>query len=374
MDDDHPTPEDAGLVTRVLATSSEARLHRRRWLAGLGRAVVLSGAAGWAGGYLMRPVTGSFHELDAASVVVERGSVGASLHLTTVAAWRPTHPVENSATGVVTQVIADGTGLTDQGDILYSTNLHPVAVARGSVPAFRSIGAGARGEDVAQLQRLLSHLGLFAGAADGRATSATTTAMRAWQRQLGTEVTGVVALGDLVFVPELPARITLDPAVVSVGRRLSGSETVGSVLEAFPHFALPVTASQAALIPAGTEVLVAAPDGGQWRAVTGDPVPGDAADVFSIPLTAVDGGPVCRDACAQIAARGERRLQSDAITMPEREGLVVPGAAIVSDATGEPAVIDETGSVVPVRVIASARGQSIIEGVGEGSRVRVQRA
>ncbi len=345
---------------------------RRGWVAAVAAALVLGIGAGWAVGYLLRPPTEALGQLDHVMVEVTEGHIGSSLSLNTVARWTATSTWENQASGVVTATPLRGATRVAQGDTLYTVDLRPVVAAQGAVPAFRAIGAGAKGGDVAQLQQMLHHLGHFSGRADGQASQRTIDAIRAWQRAQGVEVTGTVALGDVIFLPTLPSTVTFDAIAASVGRRLSGVEALIAVVQDAPAFALPVTPAQAAMVREGTTVEVAAPAGGTWQATTGAPVASDAPDVVNIPLVGVGGQPVCGDACSTVSAGADVRLPSRVITIPQRTGLVVPSAALVSGGDGSPAVVDAEGAAHPVRVLASAQGRSLIEGVAAGMRVRVQ--
>ena len=49
----------------------------------------------------------------------------------------------------------------------------------------------------------------------------------------------------------------------------------------------------------------------------------------------------------------------------------MPSAALTTNAAGEIALIDESGARIPVTVVTSARGMSVIEGADAGARVRV---
>jgi hypothetical protein len=67
----------------------------------------------------------------------------------------------------------------------------------GTVPAYRAVHVGAAGQDVRQLNRNLH----VRGAGDAFTTK-TQKALKALQRRTGAHVTGALALGDAVFLPE----------------------------------------------------------------------------------------------------------------------------------------------------------------------------
>lgn len=344
---------------------------RGPWVAAVLVAVLLGVAAGWGAGYVLRP-TAPLTTREPVLVEVVVGEVGASISLNAVARWPARSAGLNRAAGVVTSLALEGAAEVNQGSALYSVGLRPVVVAEGSVPAFRPLSSGDRGEDVAQVQRMLSELTFYRGAINGQVNAATQHAIRAWQRKAGFPVTGSIAAGDVVFLPELPARVALDTKAVSVGKQLSGGEEVVSVLEAVPTFQLPISASQRSLIAEGTTVQITGPQGQQWNAVASVAVAGESPEAATVPLSSGDEGSVCDAECDAVPVGAETRLSAQVITVPTQAGLLVPSAALVSGVNGQVGVVDETGTVVPVRVVASARGMSVVEGVERGLRVRVQ--
>jgi peptidoglycan hydrolase-like protein with peptidoglycan-binding domain len=334
-------------------------------------AAVVVGAAGWAAATVLRPADDPLDATAFTYVTVEPGSVGSSINLNTVAEWTPTPVGSNQAAGVVTGAAVQPGDQVSQGSVLYTVNLHPVVVAQGEVPAFRAIGLDAQGADVAQLQGMLQSLGLYNGAVDGKAGSGTVQAIKAWQKSLGVPQTGTAELGDVIFVPSLPTRVSLDSKVIARGKSVSGGEEVLLGLPSAPTFVLPVTEAQAGMIPTGTQVQVTSPDGSIWDAVSTDQVADAETQTITVGLAGPDGGVICGDSCGLVPVTGEAMLSSVIVTVPTAGGLVVPSAALVTDAGGEVAVVDEAGARLPVTVVTSARGMSVVEGVEGGTRVRV---
>lgn len=373
VDPDAETTHTTGSSLTVEATPPLTPHGRSWWPVAVAVlvALVVVGLAGWAAATVLRPADDPLEATAFTYVTVEQGSVGSSISLNTVAEWTPTPVGSNQAAGVVTGVAVQPGDEVSQASVLYTVNLRPVVVAQGEVPAFRAIELDAQGADVAQLQAMLQSLGLYAGAVDGEAGSGTVQAIMAWQKNLGVAQTGVVALGDVIFVPTLPTRVSLDPEVIARGASLSGGEEVVLGLPPAPEFALPVTEAQAGMIPTGTQVQITAPDGSVWEAVSTDQVADVETQTIIVGLAAPDGGVVCGESCGLVPVTGEARLSSVIVTVPTVEGLVVPSAALVTDASGEVAVIDEAGARMAVAVVTSARGMSVVEGVEEGTRVRV---
>ncbi len=356
-------------------TAREAAAQPRRstvaWVVAVLAVSVAVVAVVWAVLTVLRPAEDPLEAAGYATVAVAPGEVGSSLSLNTVAVWEPTPVGVNGGAGVVTGVCVSAGDEVRAGDVLYTVDLRPVVIAEGAVPAFRPIGRDTRGSDVAQVQRMLAALGYDPGPADGNAGAGTTAAIRAWQKESGVPQTGVVDLGDVIFVPSLPTRVSLDTDVIARGKTVTGGEEVVRGLPAAPVFTIPVTDAQAAMIPTGTPVQMTAPDGTVWDAVTTDQTVDEMTQTVIIGLTGADGGTVCGDECGLVPVTGEARLSSLIVTVPTVEGLVVPSAALVTDAAGQIAVVNEAGVRVPVSVVSSARGMSVIEGVEQGTSVRV---
>ncbi|MBN9224268.1 MAG: peptidoglycan-binding protein [Microbacterium sp. SCN 70-27] len=325
----------------------------------------------WAALSILTPPPDPLSATDHTFVAVSKGEVGARVALNTVAEWSPVPVGANLAAGVVTQVIVAAGDEVSQGALLYRVNQRPVVIAQGSVPMFRSIGRDAEGVDVAQLQEMLTAAGFYRGAVDGRARSGTVAAVNAWQKSLGVAPSGVVEAADVIFVPSLPTRVSLDEKVIARGLSVAGGEQVVRGLPASPEFTIPATDSQAAMMPTGTRVEITSPEGAVWEGFAVDQTRDNESATVTVHLAGAAGASICGDACAQVPVTGQAHLSSQVVTVEPVVGLVVPSAALVSGADGQISVIDESGERMPVTVVAAARGMSVIEGVADGTRVRV---
>lgn len=353
-------------------TASSPSPRRWPWLVlAIGSALVIGAGVGWSVATVLTPAQEAIQSNPYTFVSVEEGSVGASINLNAVAEWPQVVVGENRAVGVVTGINVDPGDEVKQGSTLYTVNLRPVVVAEGKVPAFRSIGSGTEGADVAQLQRMLAARAGYAGPIDGYASWSTVEAIMRWQETMGVARSGVVELGDVVFVPQLPTRVALDDAIVYRGATLSGGEKAIQGLPAAPTFSVPVTDAQARMIPAGTRVELTSPSGAEWVAFAGGQSTDPETATVTVALEAEGDGAICGDHCAEVPVVGDALLGARIVTVETVEGLVLPSAALVTDATGDIAVIAADGERIPVEVIASARGMSVIEGLDAGTRVRV---
>lgn len=333
--------------------------------------VCLGSGVGWATSAVFAPPRDVLSETAYTFVKLVDGEVGSSLTLNSVAEWQATPVGMNQAIGTVTSIAAAGGDEVHAGDVIYSVNLRPVVVAAGQTPAFRPLSSGATGADAEQLQSFLHETGFYNGAIDGKLGGESERAIRAWQKSLGLEADGIVHLGDLIFVPNLPSRIALDEEIVFRGATLLGSEEVVSGLASEPSFTLPATATQAASMPVGTRVNIHMADATWPASVAGQQPDPEAADQIEIILEGVDGATICSDACGLLPVIGQSLLSSEIITQPAVQGVVAPSAALLTTPDKTISVIDSEGVEHPVTVVASARGMSVIVGVPAGLKVRV---
>ncbi len=333
--------------------------------------VCIVGAGGfWAGRVTLRPAAEQTQTADSfVDVQVTRQEVGRVLTLTTTARRTSAPLAVNDLAGTVTHVATDGEQTA--GDILYTVGATPVVLVGGSTPFWRDLGAGVSGADVAQVQQFLAGAG-HPLSIDGNWGSATTSAVKAWQKQLGIQQTGQIPLGTMVASPTLPVVVDLDSSVLWPGAILAGGETPVMVSTGDPTFVMELTSTQAALVPAGTQVTVHA-DGADWAGVAGDPITTDSG--IDVPVTAADGSLLCGQDCARLPASAQTYLLTEVAVVEPVTGPVVPAAAITTnpDGTTSVDVIDADGvaRAVSVKVQTIADGLAVVDGVDIGDRVRV---
>ena len=113
-------------------------------------------------------------------------------------------PVVNLVAGIYTWLPRPG-ALIRAGGVLYRVDDNPVTLMAGRVPAWRPFGTGMTdGPDVRQLQAglIADH---FAGGLlttpTGHYDLATADAVERWQAARGLTVTGMIPLGQVVFLP-----------------------------------------------------------------------------------------------------------------------------------------------------------------------------
>lgn len=327
-----------------------------------------AGAGWWASRATLTSQVPEDADVAAAAEVVwaeaSTGSVGRSLPLSTTLR-QPAVPVaQNTLAGVVTSV---SPGEVGEGDVVYVVGETPVRVVEADAPFWRDLSRGVKGGDVEALQRLLVAEGHLGGGPDGDFGWNTERAVKAWQKGHGLPQTGVVTLGELVAVADLPAVVQLGEGIV-VGKSLAGGEDSVLAPTGEREFVLVVTQEQARLIPAEATVEITFEDH-TWSAV----IAGSELDEFgstTFTLTAPDGGEVCGEECGVLPNDAQVTLRSDVVIVPRIEGTTVPAAAVRTSADGTAYVVTQEGEV-EVGVRGSGQGVAVVDGVEPGTRVQV---
>ncbi len=179
------------------------------------------------------------------------------------------------------------TGLPDEGDIigfgevLFTVDGQPVLLFEGDIPQYRSFDSDMTdGPDVEQLERNLVDFG-FADdvdlTVDTDFSSVTAEAIEAMQLRFGSDETGELDLGRVVFSPK-PIRV--GTVNVELGQSVNAQVNLLSTTESEPRITLDLDAEDLLLLPTGTEVDIELPDG--------TVVAGRVSDVASVATRTVD--------------------------------------------------------------------------------------
>jgi hypothetical protein len=184
-----------------------------------GGATAGSGASGGAAGHTPIAVV---QRRDLIATDTESGTLG----------YANPQTVYNRATGTVTWLPTVGQEIRP-GGTLYKVDNAPVVLFDGRTPAYRSLSAAVSdGPDIGELNRNLVALGYDPShqvTVDGTWQAATTDAVDRWQAALGETQTGIVTLGQVVFLPG-PQLVTSAETVPGStgGSSGSGSSSGGS--------------------------------------------------------------------------------------------------------------------------------------------------
>jgi peptidoglycan hydrolase-like protein with peptidoglycan-binding domain len=184
---------------------------RKTWV--LAAAAILVAVTATGGVVLMssaEEATPAAQEPPANTVKVERGRLAAMVSENGTLTYRARsdgspYSVINHARGTYTKLPENGDRV-DCGDVLYRVDDKPVVLLCGTVPAYRDLAMGDKGNDVRQLNRNLHHLGYDADAGtdphDDDFTWKTEKALERLQHDKGFDVTGALDVDDAVFLPE----------------------------------------------------------------------------------------------------------------------------------------------------------------------------
>lgn len=331
-------------------------------------AVALLVGIGWAAGRAtLNPPSDDTRTPSASTYTVEQGRVGRVLQFTASTSYERRLLAYSGSQGVITAVGVRPGQTVAAGARLFAVDEQPVLVATGTIPAFRDMAYGTQGRDVAQLQRFLTTQGYLpstgtASNVDGDFDVTTRAAVEKWQKAVGAAEDGVVGRGDLVFVPNLPARVQLGDDI-EVGRQISaGVETVFGLSEA-PQFEVVLGEDQRDLVPLEGAVVLRA-SGQRWHGtiVRATERGGD----LILTLGTRDGRPLCRSSCDRVPAGENTSYPVNIVAVPATRGPVVPVAALQTDEAGHVFVTDRSGDRTPVSVLATDGGWSVVDGVADG--------
>jgi peptidoglycan hydrolase-like protein with peptidoglycan-binding domain len=143
--------------------------------------------------------------------------------------------VYNRLSGTITWLPSVGQ-VIKPGGTLYKVSGDPVILMNGSTPAYRDLSAAdSAGPDILELNRNLVRLGFDPDGivADDVWQPATTAAVEMFQESLGQEPTGVLTLGQVVFLPGDQLVSALETSVGSTGGS-SGSPSSSSAADLSP--------------------------------------------------------------------------------------------------------------------------------------------
>lgn len=217
----------------------------RRRVARLGTAVtvvVAVAAAGWFAGSRVRspadaaasrrpptpsPITVPVERRSISDELVRRGSV----RFDQVTPLSLAGPVGGeSGPQVVTRVPALGDEVTE-GSVILEVNGRPVFVLQGDQPVYRTLGPGATGKDVEQLEAALQRLGFDPGAIDGTYDQSTAAAVQRLYEAKGHRAQGPTAQENAALRDARRASVDAqervrdaETALAAASRGASGSE------------------------------------------------------------------------------------------------------------------------------------------------------
>jgi Putative peptidoglycan binding domain len=250
------------MTRREQPMATVAGPHRRRVGAAFLVAVAIAGVitAAW------QPWRGHYHGVTGSGVyspflgTVSRRTLIEQTPVSATLGYAGTYSVVNQTQGIYTGLPAVGQ-VIDQGQVAYKVSGAPVALLYGSVPAWRDMSEGENGPDVAELNADLVTLG-YAKAAELDPSSdyfgaETGYALDRLQAHLGVRQTGILSLGQAVFLPSAPRVTALQ---VTLGTAAAPSTQVLTATSTTPQVSIELDAGLQSDVKAGDTVAITLPD------------------------------------------------------------------------------------------------------------------
>jgi membrane fusion protein, multidrug efflux system len=354
-----------------------ARGRRRQWALIL--AILLVGAGvGWLVAPRSTDTTGPTGAAPATFGEVVRTDVQARTDLTGGLAYVADRNVANRLTGAeggatLTGVAAQGSVIR-RGGMLFSVDGRPVVLLLGPTPAWRTLRAGVVGADVRELGRNLRALGYRGFTVDDTFTSATGSAIRRWQRDIGARADGVVDLGEVVF---LPSAVRIDQHLLTPGDAVSSGAQVLAVGPAAPVVTVDLEPTQLSLVSVGDPVIVRLVNGaeapgtvvsvGKEGAATGEEQPGEAETVpATVSLKSPGDAAGLAGSSATVSVVTD--ISEDVLAVPVTALLAVPGGFVVEVDRGNriqaiavtPGLFDGIKGLVEIRATGLEAGDRVV--------------
>jgi peptidoglycan hydrolase-like protein with peptidoglycan-binding domain len=311
----------------------------------------------------------------AATTVVTRQDLVETKTLTGKLNYGGAIPLSATATGTVTWLPEPGATVRRGGELLRADE-QPVILLYGPLPMFRDLAEGAKGTDVRQLERNLSALGYRGFTVDDDFSTATTAAVKRWQKDLELPETGAVERWRVVYAPG-PVRIAQQ--LVRVGASATGD--VLSYTGSTRIVTITADPDEAAWAVKGARVTVTLPGGATVDGQVSGAVPADTEQPAGEQASQGPGGGTTMVTVAIADQKALGKIDAGAVevryTAKERKGvLTVPVTALLALAEGgyglevvDPAT--HASQIVPVTAGMFADGRVEVSGAGvtEGAAV-----
>jgi peptidoglycan hydrolase-like protein with peptidoglycan-binding domain len=365
---------EAREATRHAETEEARSPRRRRVIASL---VVLALALGtvlavwpfWRGG--RQANEGIDNGSPTSLATVTRRSLSSRTNVNGTLTYAGSRSVVNQAAGTLTALPAVG-DVIEPGEVLYRVDGDPVVLLEGNVPAYRSLVEGLSGPDVRQLNADLVDLGYATRAAldptSDRFGAQTSGALRKLQARLGLEPTGVLLLGQAVFMPS-GVRVTEVSATSGTPAEQGGS--VLSATSTARQVSIDLEAAQQGLVEVGDRVTITLPD-----AATTPGVVSRVGTVATTPSENEDASPtipvrVTLTHPGSIGQLDQAPVLVSITTDSVEDALVVPVSALLALAGGGYAVEVSSGGsrhLVPVELGLFDDAEGLVQVTGSGLR------
>ena len=328
---------------------------------GAGGVAVLAGAVAVAaaglGGTDLRPTAAT--DLPPATTPVTRMTLTQTTNVSGTLGYGDPVDVAARGQGTLTWLPAEGATIR-RGHQVYRADDAPVPLWYGTLPLYRTLRPGMSGADVQEVEKNLAALGYTGFTVDDDYTSATATAVRDWQHDLGVTENGTV---DPAAVVLAPGAIRVAQVRAALGGRAGGQLLSYTATTRTVTIALDV--AKQSLAKVGGKATVTLPDNRT--------LPGTVSRVGSVATPGQQGEPASIDVVVDLAGQSALGRLDQApvdVTLTAAQVadvLTVPVAALLALAEGGYGVQVVSGSsvrYVAVQTGMFANGRVEISGGG----------
>jgi len=199
---------------------------------------------------------------------ISQGDLTSQTQVSGTLGYSGSYTVVNQAQGTVTWLPAIGQ-IVSEGQVLYDVSGNPVVLLYGTTPAYRTLSEGASdsatsGADVQELNDDLVALGYLTyadiAAAPSDFTAYTKAGVEKLQATLGVTQNGVLALGQVVFLPSA-ARITSVGQNTVVGGPAQPGSQILTASSTTRVVTIDLNADQQGDVAVGDKVSISLPNG-----------------------------------------------------------------------------------------------------------------
>ena len=232
-------------------------MRRRAFVTTAATAVAVAATGGWFAWRRPGGATPAAAGVPIATAKVTRTDLSNSTLVSGALGYRGDYTVVPRGEGGTLTALPEPGKVINRNEPVYEVDNRPVRLFYADRPAFRPFAAGmTAGPDVRALEENLKALG-YLSTADATFSSATTTAIKRWQRATGQTINGRIDPGALTFQP---GPIRINTVAAKVGSDLQPGEPLLTATSTTAVVTITVPAGQTYLIHAGDSVTVTLPD------------------------------------------------------------------------------------------------------------------
>jgi peptidoglycan hydrolase-like protein with peptidoglycan-binding domain len=191
---------------------------------------------------------------------VEKRTLSSRVSVNGTLGYLGAYQVINGAQGHWTSLPAVGQVIS-QGQTIASVDGSPVVLLYGVIPAYRDFRLGmSDGEDVKQLEQNLLALGYGNSSnlvASGHFDAFDVAAVKRWQKAMGLAQTGVISLGQVVFLPDA---IRITSVAATLGSMAQPGAPMATATSTTRRVLVNLSANQQSKVKVGDKVTITLPN------------------------------------------------------------------------------------------------------------------